>query len=162
MASGMEYDSPYKAHSPFSYEVEEGELSSGSGRSSPGTIRDNASDCSTQTDDQMATTNESVTTFRVELDNTPENVQTPQEIAGKLKNKFDNIKRNEDRRNLQSFNRNNSNNTTNEQGTNTAIHSYQNNRPLQNNNRSNTDSYISPPFRIIHHQCDRLHPQITN
>ena len=38
MASNMEYE----ANTPLSYEVEEGELSSGSGRSSPGTIRDNA------------------------------------------------------------------------------------------------------------------------
>ena len=48
MATGMEYESPYKSDSPFSYEVEEGELSSGSGRSSPGTVRDNASDCGMQ------------------------------------------------------------------------------------------------------------------
>ena len=42
MASKMEIEpeSPYKADSPLSYDVEEGELSSGSGRSSPGTIRD--------------------------------------------------------------------------------------------------------------------------
>ena len=68
MASSMDYESesPYKADSPFSYDVEEGELSSGSGRSSPGTIRDHASDCSTQTDDQMGTTNDKVTTMRVE------------------------------------------------------------------------------------------------
>ena len=38
MATGMDYESPYI------YEVEEGELSSGSGRSSPGTVRDNASE----------------------------------------------------------------------------------------------------------------------
>ena len=46
MASRMDYEqeSPYK---PLSYDVEEGELSSGSGRSSPGTIRDNASECGT-------------------------------------------------------------------------------------------------------------------
>ena len=44
MAPKMEYEpeSSYKANSPLSYDVEEGELSSGSGRSSPGTIRDNA------------------------------------------------------------------------------------------------------------------------
>ena len=41
MASRMDYkiESPYKADSPLSYDVEEGELSPGSGRSSPGTIR---------------------------------------------------------------------------------------------------------------------------
>ena len=55
MASNMEYDSPYKSDSPFSYEVEDGELSCGSGRSSPGTIRDCASNCGTQTDEQMMT-----------------------------------------------------------------------------------------------------------
>ena len=55
MANEMDYEpeTPYRAHSPLSYDVEEGELSSGSGRSSPGTIRDNASDCSTQTDDRF-------------------------------------------------------------------------------------------------------------
>ena len=46
---GLRKESPYQADSPHSYDVEEGELSSGSGRSSPGTIRDNASECGTQT-----------------------------------------------------------------------------------------------------------------
>ena len=46
-----EHESPYKADSPLSYDVEEGELSSGSGGSSPGTIRDTASECGTPTDD---------------------------------------------------------------------------------------------------------------
>ena len=52
MASRMDYEqeSPYQADSPLIYDVEEGELSSGSGCSSPGTIRDNASECGTQTD----------------------------------------------------------------------------------------------------------------
>ena len=75
----------YEADSPLSYVVEEGELSSGSGRSSPGTIRNNASECSTQTDEK----NETVTSMRVELDNstaeqqtqTALNQPTPQEIA---------------------------------------------------------------------------------
>ena len=53
MASNMEYE----ADSPLSYDVEEGELSSGSGRSSPGTIRDNASECSSQTDEYNKTVN---------------------------------------------------------------------------------------------------------
>ena len=110
----MEYESPYKSDSPFSYEVEEGELSSGSGRSSPGAVRDNASDCGTQTDDQMENISETVTTTRVHLDNTPKNTQTPQEIARKIKIKFDN------RRDLQSFN---TNKNTNEQGTSTNTHS---------------------------------------
>ena len=100
MATGMEYESPYKSDSPFSYEVEDGELGPGSGRSSPGTIRDNASDCGTQTDDQMENVPETVTTMGVHLNNTPQISQTPQDIARKIKNRFDN------RRNLQSFNTN--------------------------------------------------------
>ena len=65
MASRMDYEqeSPYKADSPLSYEVEEGELSSGSGRSSPGTIRDNESECSTQTDDYIDNSHPQETEF---------------------------------------------------------------------------------------------------
>ena len=137
MATGMENESPYKSDSPFSYEVEEGELSSGSGRSSPGTVRDNASDCGTQTDDQMENISETVTTMRVLLDNTPKITQTPQEIARKIKNKFDN------RRNLQSFN---TNKNTNEQGTRTNTHSYEHSRLVNTQNRSTTESYTSPPL----------------
>ena len=133
----MEYDSPYKSDSPFSYEVEEGELSCESGRSSPGTIRDCASDCGTQTETTMITEDEKIKTFRVELDNKTENVQTPQDIARKIQNKFGN------RRNLQSFDTSNNNNTS-EQGTNITIHSYQNTRPRQNYN--NSDTYTSPPL----------------
>ena len=59
MASNMEYE----ADSPLSYDVEEGEL--GPGRSSLGTIRENETDCSTQTDDN----NETRTIVRVEVDN---------------------------------------------------------------------------------------------
>ncbi|XP_075264958.1 uncharacterized protein LOC142357164, partial [Convolutriloba macropyga] len=88
MASNMDYESPYKSDSPFSYEVEDGELSCESGRSSPGTIRDCASECGTQTESNMITDNEKVTTFRVELENNQEHVQTPQEIARKINNKF--------------------------------------------------------------------------
>ena len=137
MATGMEYESPYKSDYPFSYEVEEGELSSGSGRSSPGTVRDNASDCGTQTDDQMENISETVTTMSVHLDNTPQSTQTPQEIARKIKNKFDN------RRNLQSFN---TNKNTNDQGTSTNIHSYEHSRIVNIQNRSTTESYTSPPL----------------
>ena len=148
MASNMEYDSPYKSDSPFSYEVEDGELSCGSGRSSPGTIRDCASDCGTQTENQMETHDDkTITTFRVELENNPVSVQTPQDIARKIRDKFE-------RRNLQSFNV--SNTSTSEQGTNTrtnnAIHSYQNTRPKLNNNLNNNDTYMSPPYRTTHHQ----------
>ena len=62
-----EIESPYKADSPLSYDVEEGELSPGSGRSSPGTIRDNASDCSTQTDDNFDHPQDRITTLRIEV-----------------------------------------------------------------------------------------------
>ena len=137
MTTGMDYESPYKSDSPFSYEVEEGELSSGSGRSSTGTVRDNASDCGTQTDDQMENISERVTTMRVQLDNTPKITQTPQEIARKIKTKFDN------RRNLQSFK---SNKSTNEQGTSTNIHSYEHSRLVNTQNRSTTESYTLPPL----------------
>ena len=137
MATGMDYESPYKSDSPFSYKVEEGELSSGSERSSPGTVRDNASDCGTQTDDQMGNISETVTTMRVHLDNTPKITQTPQEIARKIKNKFDN------RRNLQSFN---TNKNTNEQGTSTNIHSYEHSSLVNTQNRPTTESYTLPPL----------------
>ena len=66
----MDYDpeTPYQADSPLSYDVEEGELSSGPGRSSPGTIRDNASDCSTQTDNRSDNPHDRITTMRVEVE----------------------------------------------------------------------------------------------
>ena len=137
----MEYDSPYKSDSPFSYEVEEGELSCESGRSSPGTIRDCASDCGTQTETIMITEEEKIKTFRVELENETQIVQTPQEIARKIQNKFGH------RRNLQSFDTGNNNiNNISEQGTNIAAHSYQNTRPRQNYNYNSSDTYMSPPL----------------
>ena len=137
----MEYDSPYKSDSPFSYEVEEGELSCESGRSSPGTIRDCASDCGTQTETNMITNDENIKTLRVELENETQIVQTPQEIARKIQNRFGN------RRNLQSFDTGNNNiNNISEQGTNIAAHSYQNTRPRQNYNYNSNDTYMSPPL----------------
>ena len=137
----MEYDSPYKSDSPFSYEVEEGELSCESGRSSPGTIRDCASDCGTQTETNMITNDENIKTLRVELENETQIVQTPQEIARKIQNKFGS------RRNLQSFDTGNNNiNNISEQGTNIAAHSYQNTRPRQNYNYNSSDTYMSPPL----------------
>ena len=137
----MEYDSPYKSDSPFSYEVEEGELSCESGRSSPGTIRDCASDCGTQTETNMITNDENIKTLRVELENETRIVQTPQEIARKIQNRFGN------RRNLQSFDTGNNNiNNISEQGTNIAAHSYQNTRPRQNYNYNSSDTYMSPPL----------------
>ena len=96
----------------------------------------------------MGNTDETVTTMRVHLDNTPENTQTPQEIARKIRNKFQQSKQNEDRRNLQSFNNNRT--TTSEQGTSTNLHSYEHNRPVNNQNRSTTESYTSPPPRTHH------------
>ena len=137
----MEYDSPYKSDSPFSYEVEEGELSCESGRSSPGTIRDCASDCGTQTETNMITNDENIKTLRVELENETQIVQTPQEIARMIQNRFGN------RRNLQSFDTGNNNiNNISEQGTNIAAHSYQNTRPRQNYNYNSNDTYMSPPL----------------
>ena len=86
----FEYESAYRADSPLSYDVEEGELSSGSGRSSPGTVRDNASTCSTQTDDR-------ITTMRVEIDGDTNDQQTqtslqptPKDIAQMIKEKVTN------------------------------------------------------------------------
>ena len=141
MASNMDYESPYKSDSPFSYEVEDGELSCESGRSSPGTIRDCASECGTQTESNMITDNEKVTTWRVELENNQEHVQTPQDIARKINNKFGN------RRNLQSFDTsNNSTSNISEQRTNIAVHSYQNTRPRQNYNQNTSNTYMSPPL----------------
>ena len=141
MASNMDYESPYKSDSPFSYEVEDGELSCESGRSSPGTIRHCASECGTQTESNMITDSEKVTTFRVELENNQEHVQTPQEIARKINNKFGN------RRNLQSFDTsNNSTSNISEQRTNIAVHSYQNTRPRQNYNQNTSNTYMSPPL----------------
>ena len=141
MASNMDYESPYKSDSPFSYEVEDGELSCESGRSSPGTIRDCASECGTQTESNMITDNEKVTTFRVELENNQEHVQTPQEITRKINNKFGN------RRNLQSFDTsNNSTSNISEQRTNIAVHSYQNTRPRQNYNQNTSNTNMSPPL----------------
>ena len=141
MASNMDYETPYKSDSPFSYEVEDGELSCESGRSSPGTIRDCASECGTQTESNMITDNEKVTTFRVELENNQEHVQTPQEIAWKINNKFGN------RRNLQSFDTsNNSTSNISEQRTNITVHSYQNTRPRQNYDQNTSNTYMSPPL----------------
>ena len=93
----------------------------------------------------MGNTDETVTTMRVHLDNTPENNQTQQETARKIRNKFHQSKQNEDRRNLQSFN-NNITTTTSEQGTSTNIHSYEYNRQVNYQNRSTTESYTSPPL----------------
>ena len=146
MASRMDYEieSPYKTDSPLSYDVEEGELSPGSGRSSPGTIRDNASDYSTQTDDRFDHPQDRVTTMRIEVENvTPEqqtqtHQHTPQEIANLISEQVGKKRQSDTRRNLNSFR-----NRTNEQGTSTNTHSYQNNRP---NNKTQNETYVSPPL----------------
>ena len=146
MASRMDYEieSPYKTVSPLSYDVEEGELSPGSGRSSPGTIRDNASDCSTQTDDNFDHPQDRVTTMRIEVENatseqqTQTNQRTPQEIANHISEPIGKKRQSDTRRNLDSFR-----NRTNEQGTSTNTHSYQKNRP---SNKCPNETYVSPPL----------------
>ena len=146
MASRMDYEieSTYKTDSPLSYDVEEGELSPGSGRSSPGTIRDNASDCSTQTDDNFDHPQDRVTTMRIEVENTTSeqqtqtNQRTPQEIANHISEHIGNKRQSDTRRNLDSFR-----NRTNEQCTSTNTHSYQNNRP---SNKTPNETYVSPPL----------------
>ena len=149
----MDYkpETPYRADWPLSYDVEEGELSSGSGRSSPGTIRDNASDCSTQTDDRFDNPHDRITTIRVEVEfatsdqhtQTALNQPTRKEIAQVIKEQVTRKKQTENKRNQDSFyNRTNTNVT--EQGPSTNIHSYQNNRP-RNDSTPNT-VYHSPPL----------------
>ena len=127
---GYEIESPYKTDSPLSYDVEEGELSPGSGRSSPGTIRDNASDCSTQTHDNFDHPQDRVTTMLIDLENATSAQQThtaqrtPQEIANHISEHIGKKRHLDTRRNLDSFH-----NRTNEKRTSTNSHSYQNNRP---------------------------------
>ena len=152
----MDYEpeTPYRADSPLSYDVEEGELSSGSGRSSPGTIRDNASDCSTQTDDRFDNSQDRITTMRVEVEcatsdqhtQTALNQPTPKEMAQVIKEQVTRKKQTENKRNQDSF-YNRTNNNVTEQGTSTNVHSYQNNRPRNDgiNNTPNT-IYQSPPL----------------
>ena len=140
MASRMDYEteSPYKKDSPLRYDMEEGELSPGSGRSSPGTIRDNASDCSTQKDDHFHNPQDKVTTMRIEVENvaseqqTQTNQRTPQQIANIISEQVGKKRQSDTRRNLDSFR-----NRTNEQGTSTSTHSYQNNRP---NNKTQSET----------------------
>ena len=127
MASRMDYEieSPYKEDSPLNYDVEEGELSRGSGRSSPGTIRDNASNCSTQTDENVDHPQDRVTSMRIEVENatsaqqTQTNQRSQQEIANHISEQIGKKRQSDNRRNLDSFR-----NRTNEQGTstNTLIH----------------------------------------
>ena len=146
MTSRMDYEieSPYKTDSPLSYDVEEGKISPGSGQSSSGTIRDNASNCSTQTDDHFDYPGDRVTTMRIEVENvtseqqTQTNQRTPQEIANHISEKIGKKRQSDTRRNLDSFR-----NRTNEQGTITKTRSYQNNRP---SNKTPNETYVSPPL----------------
>ena len=124
--------------------MEEGELIPGSGRSSPGTIRDNASDCRTQMNDNFDHPQDRVTTMRIEVENatsaqqTQTNQRTPQEIANHISEHIGKKRQSDIRRNLYSFR-----NRTNEQGTSTNTHSYQNNRP---SNITPNETYVSPPL----------------
>ena len=147
----MDYEpeTPYRADSPLSYDVEEGELSSGSGRSSPGTIRDNTSDCSTQTDDRFDYPQDRITTMRVEVEcatsdqhtQTALNQPTPKEIAQVIKEQVTRKKQTENKRNQDSFYK------RTEQGTSTNVHSYQHNRPRNDGiNNTPTKVYQSPPL----------------
>ena len=146
MTSRMDYEieSPYKTDSSLSYDVEEGEFSPGSGRSSPGTIRDNASDCSTQTDDHFDHPQDRVQTMRIEMENatleqqTQTNQRTPHEMANLVSEQVGEKRQSDTRRNLDSFC-----NRTNEQGTSTSTHNYQNNRP---SNNTQNETYVSPPL----------------
>ena len=154
----MDYEpeSPYKADSPFSHDVEEGELSSGPGRFSPGTIRDNASECGTQTDDHVDIIHpqETVTTMRVEVKNTRSeqftqtalNQQTPQEIARIISEKVVKPQQSDAKRNQESFRTRKPYDIT-EQTTNTITHSYQSNRPqIRSQNNSQNDIHMPPPL----------------
>ena len=146
MASRMDFEneSRYKTDSPLSYDVEEGELSPCSGRSSPGTIRDNASDCSTQTVDNFDHPQERITTMRIEVENahsaqqTQTKQRTPQEIATHISEHIGRKRQSDTRRNLDSFQ-----NRTTEQSTNNNSHNYQNTRP---SNNTTNETYTSPPL----------------
>ena len=146
MTSRMDYEneSPYKTYSPLSYDVEEGELSPGSGRSSPRTIRDNASDCSTQTDENFDHQQGRVTTMRIEVENatstqqTQTNQRTPQKIANHTSEHIGKKRQSDTQQNLDSFH-----NRTNEQSTNTNLRSYQNSRP---SNKTTNETNVSPPL----------------
>ena len=112
MAHKLDYEPEnlYRADSPLRYDVEEGELTSGSGRSSPGTIRDNASDCSMQTEDRFDNPNDRITTMRVGVEcatsdqhtQTALNQPAPKEIAQVIKEQVTKRKQTE-KRNQDSF-----------------------------------------------------------
>ena len=82
--------------------------------------------------------------MRIEVENatsaqqTQTNQRTPQEIAIHISEHIDKKRQSDTRRNLESFR-----NRTNEQGTSTNSHSYQNNRP---SNKTTNVTYVSPPL----------------
>ena len=104
----------------------------------------NASDCSTQTDDNFDHPQDRVITMRIEVENatstkqTQTNQRTPQEIANHISEHIGKKPQSDTRRNLDSFR-----NRTNEQGTSTNTHSYQNSRPT---NKTPNEIYVSPPL----------------
>ena len=145
MANNMEYE----ADSPLSCSVQDGELNSG--RSSPGSIRENASECSTQTDEYE----QRITTMRVEVANETTSEQqtqtlldqpTPREIARIIKERSTRPNVTDVRRNLEFF-RTRKNNKTDLTTTaqNTNIHSYQQNRHVRNIS-SQGIPFTSPPL----------------
>ena len=82
--------------------------------------------------------------MRIEVENTTSaqqtqtNQRTPEEIANHISEHIGKKRQSDTRRNLDSFR-----NRTNEQGTSTKTHSYQNNRP---SNNSPNETYVSPPL----------------
>ena len=69
---------------------------------------------------------------------TQTNQRTPQEIANHISDHIGKKRQSDTQRNLDSFR-----NRTNEQGTSTNTHSYQNNRP---SNTTQNETYVSPPL----------------
>ena len=108
----------------------------------------------TQTDDRVANPQDRIATMRVEVEyatsdqhkQTALNQPTPKEIAQIIKEQVTRKKQTENKRNQDSF-YNRTNNNVSEQGTSTNVHSYQNNRPRNDdiNNTPNT-VYQSPPL----------------
>ena len=118
-----------------------------SGRSSPGTIRENASKCSTQTDEN----NETVTTMRVEVDNFTWSQQSktskqpaPLEIARIIAERTVRPRNSDERKNLDSFRTRKNNQTAVETSDKTSLR-YQNGRPVNNKTQDNV-TYASPPM----------------
>ena len=158
MTSRMEYE----PDSPLSYDVEEGKLSSG--RSSSGTIRENASECSTENGHC-----DTVKTMTVEVDNhqtPPSNHQTPQKTARRVAEHIVRPKTSDERKKLESFRTrkqmvnqaNQVDKTDIERPDNNTKSSYQHNRRVKNlahqqhNNKKwstrHQKKYASPPMTM--------------